>query len=182
MWVLLGLLFLLGCTDRNPEGAVVARINDYQLTLKEFETRLAADMEMDPEFKLTQQAKKTFLDQLIQRELLIQEAMKLKLDRRDQFIQAIERYWQSTLIRDLLELKGKEIEKQTYISEEEVMLRYQQMKADDETLPPLEKIRADIIQHLKEEKKTEKLKKWIETLREKATIEINQELIQEKNR
>ncbi len=158
----------------------MATINEYRLTINEFETQLAQELEMDPEFKLTQEAKESFLNQLVRKELLIQEAMKMKLDRRDRFIRAIERYWQSTLIRDLLELKGEEIERQTYISEEEIADRYHRMKAEDENLPPVEALRQEITRRLKEEKKTEKLKLWIDALQKQAKIEISRELLHEK--
>jgi len=178
-WVISS-VWVMGCADRKIEGAVVATINEYRLTIKEFETQLAQELEMDPEFKLTQEAKESFLNQLVRKELLIQEAMKMKLDRRDRFIRAIERYWQSTLIRDLLELKGEEIERQTYISEEEIADRYHRMKAEDENLPPVETLRQEITQRLKEEKKTEKLKLWIDALQKQAKIEISRELLHEK--
>ena len=158
----------------------MATINEYRLTINEFETQLAQELEMDPEYKLTQEAKESFLNQLVRKELLVQEAIKMKLDRRDRFIRAIERYWQSTLIRDLLELKGEEIERQTYISEEEIADRYHHLKAEDENLPPVEALRQEITQRLKEEKKTEKLKLWIDALQKQAKIEISRELLHEK--
>ncbi len=174
-------MFLLTtCAGQKSDEEIVARINEYNLSLKEFETQLAANLDTDPEFQLDQQAKDAFLDQLIQRELLIQEAMKLKLDRRDRFIRTIERYWQSTLIRDLLELKGVEVEKQTYVSEEEVTGRYQKMRNEDPSLGPIETFREEIMQGLKEEKKTQKLKEWIGLLQKNAKIEINRDLLQGK--
>jgi len=50
-------------------------------------------LNLDREFKLTQKAKKDFLDQLIVKEVMIQEAKKRNLDRKEKFVRAIERYW-----------------------------------------------------------------------------------------
>jgi hypothetical protein len=135
-------------------------------------------MEMDPEFKLTVKAKKAFLEQLIRKELMIQEAVRLKMDREEKFVKAIERYWQSTLIRDLLLHEGDDINQTTYISQEEIEARYLQMKKEEETDLDLKKVKDQIIAELKEEKKTKKLQNWVNDLRKNATIEIDQKLLQ----
>lgn len=111
------LLFLLvlslSCCsqEKSVESKILARINDYNLTLDEFHHQLASELEFDKDFKLTEEAKQKFLEELIIKELLIQEAKKLKLDRKIKFVRTIERYWESTLIRDLMDLKSKEIQK-----------------------------------------------------------------------
>ena len=167
------------CTRKRPEEKTLAKINDYILSLHEFEGQLASELEMDSDFKVTREAREMFLDRLIGKELLIQEAIRLKLDRQDKFIKAIERYWQSTLIRDLIALKSEEISKRTYVSQEEIDNRYQAMMKEDKSLPPLSDIREKIAEQLKEEKKTGKIKEWIDGLRKTAKIEINRELLQQ---
>ena len=114
-------LSLFYCTQETQEKAeILARINQYNLTLEEFQNKMAAELNLDTDFKLTREAKKEFLEGLIEKELLIQEAKKLELDRKEKFIRTIERYWESTLIRDLIEIKGKQISKRILISEEEI--------------------------------------------------------------
>ena len=171
-------LQLFSCSqEKAEEGKILARINDYNLTLEEFQYQLAAELEMDRDFKLTKEAKKGFLEELIRKELLIQGAKKLQLDRKEKFVRAIERYWESTLIRDLMELKSKEITKRTLISQEETEARYKEMKKVGERPPPLEEIQEKVIKELQDEKKTRMLKEWIDGLRKEAKIEINQELL-----
>ena len=178
---LVALLILLGffaCNRENGEKPeILARINDYNLTFDEFQKQLASEVEMDREFKLTRKAKKAFLDEIIKKEILIQEARKRKLDTREEFRRAIERYWESTLIRDLLALKAKDIAGKTYVSEEGINARYKAMKAADKTLPPLNEMRAEVKKKLKEEKKTALLEKWINNLKEEADIRINEKLL-----
>ena len=178
-------IFILGlflsfsaCGNQQEEnGEVLAKINDFQLTLNEFKTQLASNLEFEKDYKLTREAKAEFLNSLIQKELLIQEALKLKLERRKKFIEAIERYWEATLIKNLMELKGKEISATTYVSEEEIQARYDKMKASKPDLPPLDDIRQKILNQIKREQKTRNLAKWIEGLRKSAKIEIDQELL-----
>ncbi len=170
--------FLFCCAQEQTEKKeIVAKINDYELTLKEFDDQLAAELELDKDFKLTKEAKREFLEQLIRKEIFIQKATELELDRREKFIRAIERYWESTLIRDLVELKGKEFSQRTYVSQEEIETRYEELKKSEGELPLLEEIQKKIAEELKEQKKREKLTAWIIDLRRNAKIEIDQELL-----
>jgi hypothetical protein len=177
--VLFLLLSLLGCSEEKPleDSKILARINEYHLTLDEFQNQLAAELELDKDFKLTEEAKREFLEGLIRKEVLIQEAKRLKLDRKEKFVRAIERYWESTLIRDLMDLKSKEIAKKIFVSQEEIETRYKEMQATEEEIPPLEEIQERIINEMKEKKKIRMLKEWISDLRSDAKIEIDQALL-----
>ena len=171
-------IFLGGCTNERAEKKeVIAQINNYKLTRQEFEAQLIEELTIESDFKLTKEAKTAFVEQLIRKELLIQEAKKLGMDRKKKFIKTIERYWEATLVRDLMELKGDEFDKGTYVSEEEIDARYQEMKKTEGELLSLEEIREKITKKLKDRKKREKLKQWINNLRENAKIEIDQKLL-----
>lgn len=180
IYLLLLVLFLhlFSCTQEEAkEDKILAKINDCNLTLGECQCQLAAELEMDEDFKLTKEVKKEFLEELIRKELLIQEAKRLKLDRKKKFIRAIERYWEFTLIRDLMEMKGKEISNRILISQQEIEACYNDMKKPEKKLPLLVELQEKIAEELKEKKKTRMLKEWIEGLRKKARIEINEELL-----
>ena len=178
-WSLIILCFSIFCCaqEKIEEKKALAKINDYVLTLDEFQVQLAQELKLDREFKLTKEAKNEFLDQLITKEILIQEAKRRKLDRKEKFIKAIERYWESTLIRDLMEMEGQKIEKRTVVSQEEIEMRYKEMKNLDENQPPLESIRQKISEKIMEDKKSSMLEEWVNHLKKKAMIEINQELL-----
>ncbi len=163
--------------EKKPESKVLCRINDYNLTVDEFQYQLAAELELDKDFKLTEEAKREFLEGLIKKELFIQEAKRLKIDSKDKFIRAIERYWESTLIRDLMDLKGKEISKRILVSRKEIEARYNELKESGDEFPPLEEIEHDISKELKEKKKTMIFRKWLSDLRKNAGIEIDRELL-----
>jgi hypothetical protein len=92
-------------------------------------------------------------------------------------MRTIERYWESTLIRDLMEMEGRVIEKRTVVSEEEIQMKYNEMKEREENLPPLESIRDKISKRILEDKKSKNLEEWVNQLKKKATIKINQELL-----
>ena len=170
--------FLFCCTqEKKEENETLAKINDYVLTLDEFQTQLAQEVKLDKEFKLTKEAKKEFLDQLITKEILIQEAKRRNLDRKEKFINAIERYWESTLIRDLMEMEQQKIESHTLVSQEEIEIRYKEMKNLDKNLPELESIRHKIFKEIMEDKMLRLLEDWSNQLKKRARIDINEELL-----
>jgi len=171
-------LNLFCCSQEKTEnGKLLAKINDLKLSLNEFQYQLAAELELDKDFKLTKEAKKNFLEEIIRKELLIQEAQRLKLDKKEKFVRALERYWESTLIRDLMEIKGKEISRTILISQEEIRAHYDTMKKRAKKLPPQQELEEEITEDLEEKKKTRMLKEWINNLRKRAKIEIDHELL-----
>jgi hypothetical protein len=170
------LVFVCCSQDKTEQTKALAIINDYTLTLHDFEMQLAEELELDKDFKLTQEAKEGFLEGLIRKQLLIQEAKKMKLDTKEEFVRAIQRYWESTLIKNLIEIKSKEIEKTVYVSEEEVQRHYNELLESD-SIPPLQDFKDTVQEEIRERKKTERLKTWIEDLRKKARIEIQEELL-----
>lgn len=175
--ILLSLFFLFSlmlscCSESAPDKQIISRINDYELTLDEFQYLLAQELELDEDFKLTHETRKRFLEEIIQKELLIQEAKRAKLDQQKKFMQAIERYWESTLIRNLIDLKSEEINKKVVVSEEEIKLQYDKMKKQTPSLPDFQKFHNQIEKKVKEEKRIRLLKEWMDNLRENASIEI----------
>lgn len=177
---IISLLLFFSCSGGNSDNSdVLAEINDYKLTKREFQAQLADELEMDSEFKLTREARDEFLEEIIKKEILIQEAKNLNLDKKEQFIRSIERYWEATLIKDLMERKGKEISKLIVVSQEEIIDRYNLMKESEDDLPPLEELEPSIRNDLKEMKKAKKLKEWIDDLRKNAFVRINKKILYE---
>ncbi len=170
---------LLSCSnEKAQQREILARVNDYNLTLGEFQAKLAGELELNPDFKLTKETKREFLDGLIKKVLLVQEAKKLGLDRRNKFIRTIERYWESTLIRDLLEVKVEEIAQRVLITEADIQASARKIEETRKGGEDTEKTVKMAAAGLKDEKRREILRKWINGLNKTARIEINQDLLQ----
>ena len=169
---------LLSCSpDQKTDDEIVARINDRALTLSECQRRIAMAVDLHEDYKLTKKAQGEILEELIRKELLIQEAKRLQLDRKENFVRAIERHWESTLIRNLMELKGEEFSQRILVSEDEIRAVHNETKNRKAQLEPLETLREEIVRRIREDKKTAMLRDWIDDLRRKAAVEINEELL-----
>lgn len=178
-WVgLLALMIALACSkEPSQDKEILSVINNYKLTLSEFQTILTDEMNFDRHLKMTIPKKKQYLDEIIQKEILIQEAKRLNLDQEPKFVRTIERYWEATLIRNLMESKGHDIEKKTIVGQEEIQRVYDEIKSKDPGLPPLSEMEPNIVSKIRDEKKTAAFQKWIEDLRRNAKITTNEELL-----
>jgi peptidyl-prolyl cis-trans isomerase C len=125
------LLLLISCTPP-PEENVVALVNGRQITQTEFETRwgeLAAATRTRYE---KEGGKRRFLDELITRELLMQEARKQGLDQSDAIRDRAQRYREQLILDELLKDR---IKAKIEVSKEELDAFYE--KHAHELLTPL---------------------------------------------
>ena len=133
MFFLAGFIALTACavityamlsngTDRPLGKKELARINDRVITLAEFEQ----DMEqLPPHLKtlvIDKEGRKTFLQNLIERELLLQEGLKKGLDKDEEILSKVEQFRQGLIAEALMEelCAGKDS-----VSDNEVKAYYQ---------------------------------------------------------
>lgn len=165
-----------GCSENLPSETkeIVLQVNDSKLTLEEFNDLLKFEANIDPEMYLNRDNRDQFIDYLIQKELLIAEASRLKLDREQNFIKTIEKYWESTLIRNLMEYKSNQLQKKVLITEEEAQAYYK--NHTDRFDMPFAKAKARIKKILESKEIEKRIEQWTESLRQKATIKISKTL------
>ena len=126
-----GVLLLTGCTPP-PEEGVVALVNGRQITQTEFEARWGELAEATKARYEKEGGKRRFLDELITRELLMQEARKLGLDQNDAIRDRAQRYKEQLILDELLKDR---IKAKIELSSEELDAFYEQHA--QELLTPL---------------------------------------------
>lgn len=172
---LITLLFFAGCSsDSSVEeepGEIMLKIDDYTLTKQEFNKMFRFEIEADRNFDLSGSAEVAFINELIRKQLLIQQAQKLKLDHEEAFRQTIQRYWESTLIRDLLRKKSEEFKQQTPVTGEEVRQYFDENQMDfgGQTFESVEDSIKELIEH---EKISEMMNGWLDQLVDSASIKV----------
>jgi len=165
------ILFAACSEERQKPAETLITVNGFTVSKDEFNQLLKFEAEVNPAFHLSQEERGQFLRQLIEKQLLIQEARTRKLDEQEQFRQTIQRYWESTLIRDLLNNQGEAIRRGVVVTEEEIAAWHQAHKED---LPdqPLAEQRHDIRRAVENEKVDTAMRQWLDGLRGKARIDI----------
>ena len=165
-------LLLGSCTGEPPKKkGYILKVNGYTISSDEVDSRLKFEAELNSNFYVSEDTRAEFIRKLIQSQLLIQEAKKEKLDQREMFRQAIQRYWESTLIRDLLAEKGAQLLKNTVVTQEEVEAYYHKNK---ERLGEgtFEELQSELVKKILDQKVSLRLASWIESLKAGAEIEI----------
>jgi len=146
-------MLLNGCassSQRDLDDEVVARINDEVVTRKELERFFAIPEDIEPDVKkmieqryLNPDNRQSFLNRLITRKLLLQEAKRRGLDERADFQERVRKFIEGELLKEL----ENEIERTVAVSERElreyydthrekyltpVMVRLQQIRVENE--------------------------------------------------
>ncbi|MDD9301722.1 MAG: SurA N-terminal domain-containing protein [Desulfobacter sp.] len=121
--------------DRSADSKDQAiKVNNTRISFARFNELIKRQAYTDPELEITRENKARFADYLVQKELMIQEAVSLNLDQREDFICTIEKYWESTLIRTLLDLKTAQFKAQILVTQEDMRAYY--LKNKDELGQP----------------------------------------------
>lgn len=126
-----GIFLLVGCAPP-PEEGVLALVNGRQITRTEFEARWGELAEATKARYEKEGGKRLFLDELITRELLMQEARKLGLDQNDAIRDKAQRYKEQLILDELLKDR---IKAKVELSQEELDAFYE--KHSNELLTPL---------------------------------------------
>ncbi len=96
---------LLGCSQQQHGKEAIATIGSYSLYRDDFMSELSL-YPTEYRKKLT---KEQVLDGIIQKKILLLEAQRRGLDRDPQFMKMVERFWEQSLLRSLLDIRSEEI-------------------------------------------------------------------------
>ena len=118
-----------GCSKTTTDdNRAVAVVNEEPISLKDFQKEIALRSKQNPAYKVTPKAIEEQLDTIIDRKLMIHEAMKMGLAGNPNFIRTIQTFWEQTLIRELIENKNREWEERLFVTEQEVADYYRKVQ------------------------------------------------------
>lgn len=168
------LLFLLcGCIRKKGEKIAI-KINNFKMTTEEFaeEFKEAGAGLLGPANQ-----KEAFLENLINRKLILQEAERLGLNRDKVFLKSIERFYEQTLLKSVLDKKSNEFISKVQVSEKEIEDFYNELKEKGLIDKPLSEVYKEIRWQVLRQKQSQAFNNWIEGLKEKAKIEIDKKAL-----
>lgn len=165
------LIFILGCMRENSKEVAI-KINEFVITADEFEEKFE-----NSAYYKDEKGREKFLEDLINRKLLLQEAERLKLDREKEFLKEIESFWEKTLLKNIIDRKSKELAGKVWVNEDEIRAHYEKMREQEKTLEDFEEMYEQIKWQILREKQTKAFDDWLKDLRKRANIEVNKELL-----
>lgn len=166
----LALLFIAGCSAKPKPKDIIARVNDYEIARDEFDTAFKSSS-----FGLrdTPEARKEYLDNLVNQKLILQEAQKKNLDKIPGFLKAIERFWEQTLLKIAIDNKTIEISRSTQVTEEEVKEAYDKLSETERQGKDYKGLHDKLKIQLKKAREARRFESWLAELRKKADITVN---------
>lgn len=93
-------MLITGCVKEPDKNQIVAQINNYAVTIEDFKHEAG--------MSISGVSKDLTLQDIVTKELLLQEAQKMGLDKNKAFMKEIEDYWKQSLIKRLINIKGAE--------------------------------------------------------------------------
>ena len=163
-----------GCDSKPPLKKAAIKINEYTLSADEFnkvfsQSRISED---------TPRTREAFLENLISRKLLLQEAQREGLDKQKDFLKSVENFWEQSLLKIVIDKKIKEVSGTISVTEREIEDYYNKWaKANPDDTKTLNEMRDVISWQLLREKQSLVLNRWIAGLKNKANINIDRKVI-----
>lgn len=168
------LLTAVSCAKRSPGKETAFTINDYVLTVEEF-NELFAELELPED---TPQARRDFLENLIKQKLLLQEAQRQGLDKQSDFLKSIERFWQQSLLKLIIDKKAKETAGRAAVTEQEVRDYYERWSRENpESAKTYEELSGVIRQQLLNMKQLLIINSWIDDMKKSAKIKVDKKVL-----
>jgi len=172
--VVLFFVIFMECSEDTNGCSRAISINDYHMSASEFEGEYkeAYIKEDAPD------ARQAFLDSLITRKLILQEAQRIGLDKKRNFLDTIERFWEQNLLKLMVEYKTQQIAKTIVVSQEEVDAAYMDfIKTNEVSYKTPDEIKESIQSRLVLKKQSMAVNNWIKGLRESSSVQIDQKAI-----
>lgn len=168
-----------GGGKQKQDKDAVATVNGASVSLPEFQKELAIYAGRNPDFKLTAGAVEEQLNMFIDKQLMIQEAMKMGLAEDERFHETIKRFWEQTLIRELIDAKSREWGGRLIVTEDEILAYYQEIKPGWTQKPLPKDVHDEIRLRLIEQKKQKAMEEWLIEVRKNASIKIDAKRLSE---
>lgn len=125
--IVLSVMVLAACAKKGTEqkGPYVAKVGNATITMAELDRELQLLPDYARQLFADEQGKQKFLDELVKKEILYQEAVKRGLDKTPEFARKVEDFKRLTLASELLE---KEIVSKAKVSDQEAKDYYNKNK------------------------------------------------------
>lgn len=165
---------IFGCSRNEPSEKIVVRINKYTLTPQEFDEVYAESGVSED----SPSAREKFIDNLITRKLLLQEAQKEGIDTQKSFLRTIENLWEQALLKIVIDQKAKELASAVNVTDEELTDFYNLWAKDHpENTESFSEMREIIKWKLLKRKQQSAFSSWVNSLKSRANVEIDKKAL-----
>jgi len=160
------ILLSLACAQKEEPAISIGQI---KITKSEFEKDFAKFNLSKPD---TKEARREFLDNLINRKLILREAENRGLDKDASFLEDVQDFWEQALLKRAVDKKAKELFLNIKIDDNEINDFYNTNK-DKFQGKTLEDVYPEIRLVLFKQKQQKAVEDWMSSLKTQANVKIN---------
>lgn len=177
LFVLVLAAFIFGCTRAPDKTLVLLKINNFELTKDEFDRlyKASAFAKLN-----TPESKREFMNMLITRMLILQDAQAKNMDKEQSFLEMLQRFWEQSLLKIALDKKSQGVSGSIIVSDKEIENAYSELVKQSKTDKEYKQVYDQLKWELTKKKEAQAFNKWVEELHIKANIAINYDLLKNK--
>lgn len=130
-FIFLLFLFTAGCGNPGlgSKEKVIAYVNNEPIYECDLKRCLEIQSHINPNFKNSPDAVNDELNAIIDKKLIIQEAVDKGFVNEEKFVNTIKTFWEQTLVRDFIAYKKREVSDSISVTEEEIKKYYDNLKS-----------------------------------------------------
>jgi len=175
---LLVIIFLLFKLKSPKQEDYLVKINNYTITMQEFNDEFKSSAYAKNN---TSESRREFLNMLIRRKLVLQDAQARGLDKDKEFLKSIERFWEQSLLKRVMEKNSQDIIGPISVPDSAIEAVYNKLKSEGKADKPYDQMYSQIKWSLTQLQESLAVNKWLISLYKKANIKINEAYISKKS-
>lgn len=176
--IIITLFVLLMLKGSKEQQNYLVKINNYTITPQEFNEEFLASAYSKEN---TPESRREFLNTLIRRKLVLQDAQSRGLDKDKEFLKSIERFWEQSLLKLVMDQKAKEISSSTVVPDAAVEAVYNELKKEGKANKPYDQMYSQLKWSLTQIREAQALNRWLASLYKAADIKVNPVFISKKS-
>jgi len=166
-WILI-LSFIIGISGCKPKETAALSIGKVPISAEEFDQAfIRSNFALDPK-----EGRKKFLEFFISAKLILIEAERMGLDKDPHFLQNVQHYWEQALLKQVVNVKSKELIPLESADEKAIKAYYDRHKQSFSG-KELNDVREQIKWILLQAAQNKAIEDWIAQLRAKIEVKID---------
>jgi len=154
---------------------VVAKVSSYEIRADELAEGFLTSAYAARADKV--QARREYLDTLIDQKLILLDAQKRGLDKAPDFLKSVEKFWAQSLLAVAVGKKAKEMDQGITVRDEDIRRVYESAVKGGVTEKPLQDVYPQIKVQAQKAQEGQLLKGWIEGLRQNTAVSVDEDVL-----
>jgi hypothetical protein len=171
--LILSMVVILLSVSCAPKEKTAISIDGIKITKAEFEKDFEKFNFSKPD---TTTARKEFVDNIVNRKLILKEAETTNLDKDPAFLEDVQDFWEQSLLKIAVDKKAKQLFMNIKIEDKEIDDFYNANKDKFEN-KPISDVYGEIRLILFKKKQQDAVTEWIDSLKNKANVKVDYKLL-----